>query len=136
MIGIMSPGSKVFPWAFVFALGVSPVMAAPANPDCALSRIMSVDDGHLEFHSDRIVVIAQGTTATAGWTNAQLRPLGRSADGGTASFEFVACAPRDFVAQVLSKISAQGAVSATVKGLREIVIKAATNSQTNTVIGF
>ncbi|MGO9773052.1 MAG: hypothetical protein ACLPSW_26580, partial [Roseiarcus sp.] len=102
---------------------------------CQLTKVFSVEAGDLSLTGDALAVRAGGTASTAAWTHAALVETGRSADGAVLTFEFVACPPPDFAAEVMTPISAEATLAhvADVGKLRSVVIVAGQNQKELTV---
>lgn len=122
--------------AAAFILVALPASADTAASACAPDRVTAVETANLEFRTGEIVVSAEGSVPTAGWKNASLRLLAVSADGATAVFEFVACPPAGFAAEVISNVSAKTEMTENLKSIRRVVVKARSNEQTLDVADF
>ncbi len=112
------------------SLPPTPAAAQDAtSAPCQVAKIFSVEAGEASLTGDALVVRAQGTAATAAWTHAALVETGRSADGAVVTFDFVACPPTGFAAEVLTPISAATTLAhvADAEKLRSVVVVAGQN---------
>ncbi|MDG1332297.1 MAG: hypothetical protein P8P74_08195 [Crocinitomicaceae bacterium] len=94
-------------------------------------RIYKVEKVQIKYaktNPQKLVVVAQGLTNTAGWTDIELRPIPNDSDTQICDFEFVGTPPTGMVPQVLTEVSAMyifDEIPPTLDGVR---VYAATNS--------
>jgi len=112
-----------------------PVRAEKAQATCDEQPVYSIEAGNLEFGTDTIVVNAYGMASTLGWKSPALKRLAAGGDPATMVYAFVACRPA-FGAEVMTPISATATIATGAGGVKHVVIKAKTNSQTLDVAEF
>jgi hypothetical protein len=110
--------------------------APPRTPPSQPQMVYTVDDVNIVLLKKlpaAIVVKARGTTRTAGWDNAELRPLQTLApEMGIRSFTFVATGPRidELPAQVITPIEATLTIDPLPDDVKQIKVMAETNEMT------
>ncbi len=112
-------------WAFAAIIGVG--LGVPPAAACTVERVAVIESARLEVQGTTRIVTAEGTVTTAGWTAPALRGP-RFMEDGTEIYEFVACRPDGFAAQVLSPVSVRRALAANPRDSRAVIILGKTNS--------
>ena len=74
---------------------------------CLFKPVRSVTAASLRMTSGGVSIRAEGMASTAGWSFGTLVERSRSADGAAVTFEFLACPPSGYAAQVLSPMVAE-----------------------------
>ena len=110
----------------------APPRSEPSQPQ----MVYTVDDVNIVLLKKlpaAIIVKAKGTTRTAGWDNAELRPLQTfAAEKGIRSFTFVATGPRkdELPAQVITPIEASLTIDPLPDDVKQIKVMAENNEIT------
>ena len=124
--------------AATFAAATAFLIAAPAAlealpapaPQKPVMRVRAASAKLIKPHV--VQVCARGVVPTAGWTNAQLRPViyVQAPPNGIYDFDFVATPPTGIVPQVVTPIKAIRIWTPSPAGLHGVRIKGAGNSVT------
>lgn len=100
---------------------------ASYNGHCDRQRIMSIEGADAKLEPAGFALDAFGTASSAGWSNPQLILVAQSADGRTATLDFVACRP-DMSAQVLTPVEAHVMLPLDRSLTRRVVIRTQTKA--------
>jgi len=134
----LPPGSGLAPSAP--AAVTAPQAAAPAAASpvgaCSAERIATVEVVNLHVMQNSIEVSAEGEVSSAGWKDSHLVRVGAIDNGHTLVFDFVACPPQGFAAQVMQAVSGRGMAHVSPEEVSRIVVRARNNSQTVYVRDF
>lgn len=105
-------------------------MPQPADLSvCRRASVYSVDSADLERSDDGAMLSAEATVTSGGWSDGRF-DAAASDDSSTMILDLMACRPDGDAAQVLSSLSTRQALTIDISGVRTIVIRAETNSQT------
>jgi hypothetical protein len=95
-------------------------------------KVMSVNNVEvvaMQSHPEQVVIKADGTVRTGGWTDPKLVPSAEPVRDGIYHFDFVARKPEGMVTQALTKISVSHNLGAKPENFRGVEIHAETNSK-------
>jgi hypothetical protein len=105
----------------------APTAGSAAAPACDRQMVMQIDSARITATANGATIDAFGTSESAGWKEPTVIFAGRTGD--TAAVDFVACRP-EVSAQVLTPIQTRAEVNFGGPGVRQIVIRAKTNTMT------